>query len=311
MRLEAQCKTPAKVNLVLRVIGTRPDGYHLIESLMLPVSLYDRIVLRVDSGRGAKGRVVCSVDGPERVADGPDNLAALAARAVLAAGKSRADVCIELTKHIPSGAGLGGGSSDAAAILRVLPQMLDIRLPRPQIHRMATALGADVPFFLQGRAAWATGIGEQLSGAGDLPAFHLCIAVPKTRVNTAWAYRHALPQRAHRAVAASRRDEADADRLRLSVKSLSFLFSNDFERGVKRVGGDAGRDVSRLLGTLNKLGAVATVMSGSGSAVVGAFDSEQSARGAASSLNASGLSDVAYAVRVLNRLPAYRQNEGR
>lgn len=311
MKLEVQCKAPAKVNLVLRVIGTRPDGYHLIESLMLPVSLYDRLRLRADIGRATRGRVVCSVDGPERVADGPDNLAALAAGAVLDAAKSRADVSIELTKHIPSGAGLGGGSSDAATILRVLPRMLGVRLARPELRRMATALGADVPFFLQGRPAWATGIGEKLSGAGNLPAFHLCIVVPKTRVNTAWAYRHALPQRAHRAVPGGDGQEADADRLRLSVKSLSCLFSNDFERGVRRVGGDAGRDVSRLLGTLKKLGAVATVMSGSGSAVVGAFDSEQSARNAASNLTANGVSDVAHAVRVLNRLPAYRENEGR
>jgi 4-diphosphocytidyl-2-C-methyl-D-erythritol kinase len=302
------CRAPAKVNLVLRVLGTRADGYHLLETLMVPISLYDDVVLEVAPGTG---RVRCSVDGPEKIAGGRDNIAAAAARAVLAATGRGADVDVHLTKRIPPGAGLGGGSSDAAAVLRLLPRALGCPLAQPSVAAMAAGLGADVPFFLRCRPAWATGIGDRLQSVSDFPVLSLCVAVPRARVNTAWAYSNALPRRAHLRIPEPDPLGPDANRLRLTTKSLSCLIFNDFERGVRR----ACEDVGRLLARMRKLGAVAAVMSGSGSAVVGMFGSEREARHASVHLGASwaaGLSstdrkrrsgDLAFAVRVLRRLP--------
>jgi 4-diphosphocytidyl-2-C-methyl-D-erythritol kinase len=302
------CRAPAKVNLVLRVLGTRPDGYHLLETLMVPISLYDDVVLEISPGTG---RVRCSVEGSERVDGGRDNIAAAAARAVLAATGQGADVDIHLTKTIPSGAGLGGGSSDAAAVLRLLPRALGSRLVPAALARMATGLGADVPFFLRCRPAWATGIGDRLVPIKDFPDLSLCVAVPRTRVNTAWAYHNALPRRAHRRRMPEPEEAGiDANRLRLTAKSIRFQFFNDFERGIR----SACEDVGRLLAMMKKLGAVATVMSGSGSAVVGMFGSEPEARQASIRLSGSRAAspadrthrpgDVAFAVRVLRRLPS-------
>jgi len=302
------CRAPAKVNLVLRVLGTRDDGYHLLETLMAPISLYDDVILDVSPGRG---RVRCTVDGPEKVGGGRDNIAAAAARAVLAATGQGADVHVRLTKRIPSGAGLGGGSSDAAAVLRLLPRVLGSRIAPASLALMASRLGADVPFFLRCRPAWATGIGDRLQPISEFPSLSLCVAVPRTRVNTAWAYGNALPRRAHRRVGGPEEPDLDAKRLRLTAKSISCLFFNDFERGVR----GACEDVGRLLATMKKLGAVATVMSGSGSAVVGMFDSESEARQASIRLNMTRATasstvdrmrrsgDVGFAVRVLRRLP--------
>ena len=115
---------------MLRVLGTRDDGYHLLESLMVPVSLYDDVGLRIAPGRG---RVTCSVAGPEKVDGGRDNLAARAALAILRETGKAVDVHVELTKRIPSGAGLGGGSSDAAAVLRLLPRLLGARVPAARL----------------------------------------------------------------------------------------------------------------------------------------------------------------------------------
>jgi 4-diphosphocytidyl-2C-methyl-D-erythritol kinase len=150
---------------------------------------------------------------------------------------------------------------------------------------MASRLGADVPFFLRCRPAWATGIGDRLQPISEFPSLSLCVAVPRTRVNTAWAYGNALPRRAHRRVGGPEERGLDANRLRLTAKSISCLFF------------------------------VATVMSGSGSAVVGMFDSEAEARQASIRLNMTRATasstvdrmrrpgDVGFAVRVLRRLP--------
>ena len=291
-RVVGSTLAPAKLNLSLRIVGRRDDGYHLLESLMVPISLYDRVELAVD--KGPRG-VTCAVDGPERVAGGPRNLASRAARSVLSACGARARVAIRLHKVVPAGAGLGGGSSDAAAVLRLLPRMLGHRFSAAELAEMAVALGADVPFFLSCRPALAAGIGEILTPLPRFPAIDLVVAVPHERVETAWAYANALPARP----SAARRGRAGADRLPLSAKTISSLFFNDFERGV----GDAVPAVRRLVRTLRGLGARATVMSGSGSAVAASFAGERRARDATATFAAP---DKAFAVRVLRRRPATR-----
>jgi len=289
---------PAKVNLVLRVVGRRADGYHLLESLMVPISLCDTVSIAVSPARNGRTRIGCIVTGPARVTGGAENLAARAASALLDELRVAARVDIRLRKTVPHGAGLGGGSSDAAAVLVTLARLLRRRIRGDRLAALAAGLGADVPFFLRCRPAWATGIGERLQPFA-LKRLNLVVAVPRRRVETAWAYANVLPSR--RRLAARRREEGAGSRyLRALAKSLSCHVSNDFEAGVAA----AVPDVARLKRRLEELGAMATVMSGSGSAVVGMFDSRASAEIAAGAFSGP---DRAWAVRSLSGRPRPRE----
>ena len=288
---------PAKVNLILRIVGRRADGYHLLESLMVPVSLCDQLEIRVRAVERRRANVVCRVSGPAKVPGGPTNLAARAAQKVLDELGVAARVAIHLRKRVPAGAGLGGGSSDAAAVLTALPRLLGRRIHRERLRAIATELGADVPFFLDCRPAWATGIGETLDPIATFPRLDLVVVVPCRRVETAWAYANALPPLAE--LTSRKRGLRGAAGLRPSAKSLSLRVSNDFEHGVAA----AVPDVGRLRRRLEALGAQAAVMSGSGSAVVGIFASRAEAEQAAGMFRSP---DMAVAVQVVRRRPAER-----
>ncbi|MFP6599811.1 MAG: 4-(cytidine 5'-diphospho)-2-C-methyl-D-erythritol kinase [Deltaproteobacteria bacterium] len=276
----------AKVNLVLRVGKRRSDGYHEIESLMVPVSLYDDIEIRAQPARSVCVEV--SVTGSEDVPVGPDNLAGKAAEAVLGALGLGAQVDISLSKRIPVGAGLGGGSADAAAVVRALPGLLGHELSPGSSHDLALSLGADVPFCLAARPCLARGIGELLEPVDGLDFPHLVVAVPEARVSTRWAYANALKG------LTSLDRVPSLTRSSLAGRPLRELVANDFSPGV-----EAGfADVGRLSGMLTAAGAGATVMSGSGSAMVGLFTSEALARSAAATFSRP---DRAWAVEVLDR----------
>jgi 4-diphosphocytidyl-2-C-methyl-D-erythritol kinase len=301
-----QCLAPAKVNLALRVLGRRADGYHSIESLMVAISLYDSVEIRARYA-GAATAVECRCTGPEPAPSGPANLAAKAAVAVLDELGADARVSLRIDKRIPPRAGLGGGSSDAAAVLRHLPGLLGRRIAAARVRAMAVALGADVPFFLSCRPSLATGVGEVLEPLDRFPRLTLAVVVPPVGVETAWAYAHALPAEATRPIddegRGARRRVFGAAGLRLSRERLLSRLSNDFEAGV------AARyaHVARVRETLRELGAVGTVMSGSGSAVVGVFEQASRARAAVASF---GGRDRAFAVRVLSGRPAARRDRG-
>jgi len=293
---------PAKVNLILRVLGCRADGYHLVESLMVPVTLCDSVSIAVS--RSSVSSVRCEVEGTEDVGGGADNLAAVAARSVLEATGATAEVVVALSKRIPAGAGLGGGSSDAAAVLAALPSLLGAPLGRRQLTALASRIGADVAFFLGCRPAWAEGIGDVLRPVPGLTRLHLAVVVPKARISTAWAYAHALPRRCHRRVGQGLTSALQATtrgtRLPFDAESISSCVFNDFERGVAR----AYKDVARVRDRLRKIGAEAVVMTGSGSAVVGLFATPRAAEAAAQSF---GGSDKGFAVRVAGRRPVVRR----
>jgi len=172
---------PAKLNLGLRVLGLRRDGFHRISSVFHTVSLCDDLELRVGPGSG----VSLECTGYEGVPDGPSNLAWRAAEAFLDAAGTGLHVDIGLHKRIPSAAGLGGGSSDAAAVLRGLRSATG---QDPGLKTLATALGSDVPFFLHGGAARVSGRGEVIEPIDPLD-FHAVLLHPPVDVSTAWAYR--------------------------------------------------------------------------------------------------------------------------
>lgn len=283
---------PAKVNLVLRVLGKRPDGYHELDTLMVPISLCDEVRLRVWPSK--ETRILCRVEGDPSLDGSPKNLAFRAAEAFLANRSLSATVSIDLKKRIPHGAGLGGGSSDAAAVLKGLSRLFCPSLPARELHGLATGLGADVPFFLACRPAWAAGIGEILTPLTGFPRLNLAVVMPPVSVPTAWAYREALSG------LTSRRAENNFPRLSFTDAALGRGFCNDFEPGVAK----AYPDVARVKAVLESRDAQASVLSGSGAAVVGLFDG---GRGAQRAVEAFRRPDRAWAVKVLRRRPQWRK----
>lgn len=174
---------PAKINTFLHIVGRRADGYHLLESVMVLVSLADTVELTL-----REDGVIRLLDPPPGITEDID-LACRAARALQTITGSKFGVDIRLTKRIPQGAGLGGGSSDAATTLLGLNRMWQLNLPRERLMEIGLALGADVPFFVFGRAAFVRGIGETLSPV-TVPRVALVIAHPGVGIATAKAFAH-------------------------------------------------------------------------------------------------------------------------
>ncbi|MBA3652033.1 MAG: 4-(cytidine 5'-diphospho)-2-C-methyl-D-erythritol kinase [Chthoniobacterales bacterium] len=179
-----QLFAPAKVNLRFQILRRREDGFHEIETLMAPLSLRDELVIKPnDAGDG----IVFSCDDPSLPA-GEDNLVLRAARSFFAEINAEPSVRIELRKKIPHGAGLGGGSSDAASTLLGLNEEHGRPLPPLRLTRLAAAIGSDVPFFLGGSAAICRGRGEKVEPVAALPRFPLLLLKPEFGVPTPWAY---------------------------------------------------------------------------------------------------------------------------
>ena len=181
---------PAKINLFLHVTGRRPDGYHTLFTLMVPVSLYDE--LEIDTGPGSI-RVAC--DDP-RLPGGRHNLAFQAASVFLQHCENlpgvqpRPGISIFIRKQIPLAAGLGGGSSDAAAVLTGLNRHYGYPFSPIELNRMGLEIGADVPFFLYGRPAVVTGIGEIIAPYPHSLPYHILLVFPGIRVSTAQVYKN-------------------------------------------------------------------------------------------------------------------------
>jgi 4-diphosphocytidyl-2-C-methyl-D-erythritol kinase len=168
---------------VLRVLGKRADGYHEIETLMVPVSLADEMDIEVSAGSG----IVLTCDDPGVPADAA-NLAWRAADVFARQTGLAFRTSLVLRKRIPYGAGLGGGSSDAAAVLMALDALLETNLGEQQLEAMAAGIGSDVPFFIRNRPSWCRGRGEVMDDAEAIPPMRLLLLKPPFPVPTAWAY---------------------------------------------------------------------------------------------------------------------------
>jgi 4-diphosphocytidyl-2-C-methyl-D-erythritol kinase len=176
-----EVKAPAKINLTLRILGKRQDGFHEIETLIVPIELEDRLAVE----EAEAWSFTC--DDPTVPGD-DGNLVVRAAKLFFAETGVEGKMRIRLEKAVPHGAGLGGGSSDAAATLRMLDAFYGTRLPKERLMRIAAKLGSDVPVFMEGRAAWCRGRGEILEPA-DFPArLPILLLKPGFGVPTPWAY---------------------------------------------------------------------------------------------------------------------------
>jgi 4-diphosphocytidyl-2-C-methyl-D-erythritol kinase len=175
---------PAKINLSLRILGKRPDGFHELETLMVPIGLSDEIEIVHAAGHGIS--ITCN--DPEIPTDSA-NLCVRAAELFREETGIAHGTSISLMKRIPHGAGLGGGSSDAAAVLKGLNTIFDEPLVAEELALLAASLGSDVPFFLHDGAAICRGRGEIIEDAPAIPERHILLIKPPFPVPTAWAYK--------------------------------------------------------------------------------------------------------------------------
>ena len=270
---------PAKINLDLRVAGLRPDGYHELRTLFQSIGLHDTVTLTL-----RRGPFTVRSRSP-RVPRDQNNIAWHAAQ-VLWTALGRAGlpdgVAVSIKKRIPMCGGLGGGSSDAAAVLRGLTVLWDVPRGRPALRALAARVGADVPFLLAGGLQRGTGRGDCLRRLRDLPPLWVVLAVPPFGVSTPDAYRwfdeHRLGANSepHRLGANSEPHR----RWRVRLGSLR----NDLESPVAARFPDIGRVTARL----RALGAAHAAMTGSGSTVFGLFRVSESARIARRKLRLAG-----------------------
>ncbi len=281
-------QAPAKLNLGLRVGARGAGGLHSIESLFVPLALADRIELR----QRASG-VRLLTEGPVATPAGRSNLAHQAAQAFLDAARLDAGVTICLRKHIPSPAGLGGGSSDAGAVLRGLAQLHPGALSPGQLAELALQLGADVPFFLTPRPALVSGRGERRLPVEGLPVLHLLLLHPGVGITTALAFEtfdtlsaSLTPAPARptlRSLLALREEDGSAvtDALPgLSAEHWRDILVNDLEPAARHL----CPVVAELREELSATQARAVGMSGSGPTMFGVFGDARSAHEAAQKL---------------------------
>lgn len=260
-------QAPAKVNYRLDVVGRRPNGYHDLRMIMQRVNLCDEVTLRLVAQPGI--RVIC---GREGVPEGEGNIAWKAARALLELSEGDQGVEIEIVKQIPVAAGLGGGSSDCAAVLLGLNELLGLGLSRERLMEIGVKLGADVPFFVFGQTALAEGIGELLTPLAKVPAAWVVLVNPNLPVSTAWVYQNLqLTQRDQLAKLPNSFED---------VAQLSGILSNDLE-SVTIPAFPVIADIKR---SLVGFGAIGALMSGSGPTVFGLFGDEAAARKAGADL---------------------------
>ncbi|MGM0621188.1 MAG: 4-(cytidine 5'-diphospho)-2-C-methyl-D-erythritol kinase [Bacteroidota bacterium] len=242
----------AKINIGLHVVAKRPDGYHNLETVFYPVQLSDALEI-VESREMKLTTSGIEVDGP------PGKNLVLKAWQLLSNDFDLPSVHFHLHKNIPFGAGLGGGSADAAFTLKILNDFFSLQISSEDLKKYASTLGADCPFFIDNKTAFASGIGDELSPVDiDLSQFQIVILKPGFSVSTQEAYRNIVP--AHP-------DFNLFELAKLPVEKWKETVRNDFEKSVF----PAYPEIKKCKELLYEQGAVYASMTGSGSAVFGLF----------------------------------------
>ncbi len=266
--MKVTVKAPAKINLTLEITGRLPNGYHTVEMVMQAIDLTDTVSVQ-PGGNGLS----LTLSDPTLPVD-EHNTVYKAAKLYCEAAGIRPDFRLEVTKNIPMQAGLAGGSADAAATLVALNTLCDHRLSLEQLLEIGAAVGADVPFCLVGGTKLATGIGTTLSPLPAMPDGFIVVLKPAVGVSTAEAYR---------AVDAKTFERKTAEKMCRALESgnLAAVGREMYNRFAEAM---PITDVETLVSRLEELGALGACMTGSGSAVVGLFDTESAAKTAEQAL---------------------------
>ncbi len=282
---------PAKINLFLDITGRRSDGYHTISGIMQSVSLSDTVTLTVSpvaDGEALQHTLTCT--NPDLPTDGR-NLALRAAEAFFdATGTGNTHLHIHIDKRIPAAAGMAGGSTNAAAVLKGLNQLMGEPLTQEDLCRLGLTLGADVPFCIVGGARITEGVGEILTPCAPLPFCHLVVACAGEGVSTPAAYKK-LDELYGNFDGSAYTPKSDALAAQLDALQSGDLHGagkyayNIFESAVLPTHSKA----RHIKNTLTEGGAVFAMMSGSGPSVFGVFNDETAARDAAEGLAREGI----------------------
>ena len=268
----------AKINLGLHVLGKRSDGYHNIETVFRLINLYDELEM-VQNDQG----IHFSADRAELPSDGT-NLCVRAAILLRELTGCHTGVEMTLTKRIPIGAGLGGGSSDAAAVLRGLTKLWSLDISAEELQTISGTLGSDVPFFFSGQTAYATGRGEVLQVMELLLPCSILVATPHIHVSTAWAYATVKLKPPQNRPNLKELLSSNAGNLATLRRELT----NDFEETVF----EKYPEIRKLKEALLSGGAEVALMSGSGSSVFGLFSAPERARELAADLSSQYFTSI-------------------
>ncbi len=258
-------KACAKINLGLNIVRKRDDGYHDLQTVFYPVPIFDEISIEVQSSNLQQQiehkDVRLTMEGNPVDGNIDDNLVVKAYRLV-ASRYAIPPVTIRLNKQIPMQAGMGGGSADCAFTIRLLNEKFQLNMSISEMQRMATSLGADCPFFIEAKPAYAEGIGEILSPISlDLSAYQLAIVKPPVEVSTREAFAHIKPKQP---------DINCMDIVKRPIEEWRGLLKNDFEESIFPQYPIIGEAKQQLY----EMGALYASMSGSGSALFAFFAPE-------------------------------------
>jgi 4-diphosphocytidyl-2-C-methyl-D-erythritol kinase len=251
-------ESPAKVNLRLEILKKREDGYHELRTVLQKISLHDMLHFYLRKEKG----ISITTDHPN-LPVGKNNLVYKATQSMLKVSGYKGGVAIEIEKRIPLGAGLGGGSSNAATTLKALNQLLRLNLPPKDLMEMGLEIGADVPFFFMNGGAMGTGIGEQLKKK-ELPNLWYVLIYPNFEVSTHWAYQNF--------VLTNQQFHFNLHPFLKTPEGISHILFNHLEEIVSRKYSQIGI-MKKMLFSVGTLGAL---MTGSGPTVFGLFKDEKS-----------------------------------
>ena len=275
----------AKINAYLNITSRRPDGYHDVHSILQTVSLCDLVT--VDFSFAPQTHIALSILGNADLPCDSSNLAWRAAECFLQYAHLTGEVCIKIQKHIPTAAGLAGGSADAAAVLRALNALCGEPFTAEDLCRIGLTLGADVPFCIRGGAMLATGVGEVLHRIADMPACTIVVAVGEERISTPKAYA-ALDEKFDFFQSHSTENPKALELAELwqndALSASCSCFYNIFEEVVP----SENKEVAAVKRLMREGGAICSMMSGSGPAVFGIFEEQQEAERIAAALQEKG-----------------------
>ncbi len=265
MKMQLELEAPAKINLTLNVIGKRADGYHELESVMQQISLRDKIFLQT----GGVGISVAS--SSKQIPDNEENLAFQAAQLLYAKYSLPSGLQIFIEKNIPVGAGLAGGSTDAAAVIKGMNELFDLRLKQEEMMQLGLSVGSDVPFCVLGGAALARGRGELLTPLPAGPRLEMVLVKPEYQLSTREIYRDFRLERV--------REKPDNVAFLEAWRQCDMIGTvAEMKNVLETVSIEKCPEIQLIKNKLDGLGAQGTLMSGSGPSVIGVFNHKEEAR---------------------------------